>query len=76
MSDSPSSPRALRWLTWVFEISPAGFVVSAKPHDCGLTRCFNVSFRDFIVGFQCDPPKLARPASVQNGALLKGGAVI
>lgn len=59
--------------TRICEIFPAGFVVNAQPHNCGLTRCFNVSFLDFIVGFQCDPPKLAQPASVQNGEMLKGG---
>ena len=36
--------------------------VNAKPYDSGLTRCFNVSFLGFVVGFQCDPRKLAQTA--------------
>lgn len=45
--------------------------VNAKPYDSGLTRCFNVSFLGFVVGFQCDPPKLAQTASLQHGEMPK-----
>jgi len=63
----------LHWLTWIFEISLAGLVVNAEPRDCGLARCFNVSCLDFIVGFQCDPPKLAQSGRMQNEEMLKAG---
>lgn len=53
-------------------MSLAGFAVNAKPCDSGLTRCFNVSFLGFVVGFQCDPPKFAQTASLQHGEMVMG----